>query len=234
MQSAYGILGISSQSTGAEIEAAYQRALESATRQQGLDANVTGARVDDIRHAYRVLIDPQLRAAHDRKLAENSLTSVRPVIVREERGSGGMGRLVLIVIGLAIVVGGYVHYSREQARREAAALELRKEQLRIQQEEMEQRRLAADEATRARERRDEDLRQRAETNAALSRATMMESVRVSAEAQAQRNAEADARRREYEARAEEARRSSEAARQVAADQQRIRELCYQNYRRANC
>lgn len=241
MKSAYLILGLPGNAAQEDIEEALKKATAHYSHAHLTEHPQDLARLQEIREAYKILSNVEMRAAHDRKLA----TAVKPVappprIVVEENVapwySKPLNVMVLAMLGL-FAVGGYMNYSRNQVMK-----------AKLVQEQMEQK-LAAENAARAAaeeaQSNADKARQQAEFSAREQR-LRIESAMVARNAayadaaqQAAFNRQLDnerreAQRKEAEIKSQERQNAQEAQRRLAADQQRIRELCYQQYRKSQC
>lgn len=244
MKSAYSILGIPGNATQTEIDQAFQQASVHYSHARVADDPDSATRLVDVRDAYKLLSNADMRAAHDRKLG--AALAVRPertrVLIEAEAPSWyrqPMVILALLVVGV-FAVGGYMSHTRTQLRKaqaEQAALELAQKKLDAEAAaaaEAQQRRLDAERA-RAEARADSQERQLRAESAAIARTVANSNQQQ--ESSMLRQIEADRRekqRRENEVKNEERQRVNEAQRRLAADKQRIRELCYQQYRQTNC
>ena len=244
MNSAYVILGIPGNATAADIEDAFERARATYTPERmAADARVA-EQLTEVTDAYKVLRDPEARAAHDRKLARQvAVDQVRRIRVDPppamERESRMPRPLVLIgVLVAALFAGGfYVQHRRQAVEADIAAKALETARQQAIAEAESQKALAFEAGERARREAAalaQDRAFRRESDAAISRAQNDQARRNSLDAQQRSAVLREEQRKEYERRADEQRRASEGQRRVATDRQRIRELCYINYRRYDC
>ncbi|MGJ7507252.1 DnaJ domain-containing protein [Variovorax sp. GT1P44] len=243
MISAYVVLGIPGNATPEDVEAAYQRARSTYTRERMAEDARVAEQLNEVIDAHKVLSDPESRAAHDRKLARQvSAPSIRrhsdfqPVVEQES----GTPR-ALVIIGLlvaALFAGGYfVQHRRQVAQEELAAkaLETARQQAIAESESRRAAEVAAGERARADEAAQAKERAfRRESEMALSRAQSADAMKRTLDAQRFAAEQREEQRKEAERAADERRRISEGQRRVAIDKQRIRELCYINYRRYDC
>lgn len=241
MKSAYLVLGLPGNATREDIETAFEKAksfyspARLAADPQAVDKFL------EVKTAYKILRDEESRAAHDRKL--NSAPSAparapRPVIVREE-ASWARRALPILLVLLAVVLGTgfYVSSKREAARKAEAARELQLKAEAAEEEKKEELRRAAEEANRlrlARQAEQQERQFRQESDRAINRANYSETQRSYQELQRENIEKRDAQRKDYEARSREQALAREADQRLARDKARIRELCYQNYRRSDC
>lgn len=251
MRSAYVTLGVPGNASIAEIELAFEQAM---LRQK--NKPVTGELeleddFADICNAYKVLRDPDQRAAHDQRLNSMALPapprrrSAPPMVITVEKTSGPNWTMIVIVLMVLAFAGMFMlQSSREKTRQQELKLASEKarlqaeaesrawqEQLDQQQQEQEQARARAKAAQDA-ERQARDFRRDAEM--AADRAKSLESQQENAMRRQQQQAMYEERRRQSDARSEEQRRLYEAQQRAAADRAAIRNLCYQNYRRWDC
>ncbi|MDW5442251.1 DnaJ domain-containing protein [Polaromonas sp. SM01] len=242
MKSAYSILGIPGNASAADIDQAFQKASAHYSHAKLADDPEAVARLIDIRHAYKLLSSPEMRAAHDRKLsaALSQPAASRPRVVLAAEASPWYTK-PLIVMALLVVamfaIGGSMSYSRDQTRKALAVQELAQKKLEAEAAALADAQQAKIDAERMRAQakaENQDRQFRAESSMIARQAANAD---MQQQAMASRQVESDRRekqRRESELRNEERQRVYEAQRKLATDQQRIRELCYQQYRQANC
>ncbi len=139
MRSAYSVLGVHGNAKSGEIDRAFNKTLATFTRERlRVDAGAD-ARLADVREAYKVLRNPDMRAAHDRKLAQ--AVSSEPVVSSwveihypEGKGPSQWGRVTMLFGLLLAVLGGGAWYLEQQRDRAAAeAAVARAEQVAQQQ-----------------------------------------------------------------------------------------------------
>jgi len=238
MRSAYMVLGVPGDATVDEIEAAFSKAERMFTRERLAQEDGALARLGELKSAYQVLRDPASRAAHDRKLSEPARSSGQAtrVIVRHEQPAGGSGVLkaVLWLIALSILTGAVVSWRNAEARKEqeiAARKEAEAQAARAREEEQ---KLAAQRAAAAAqaEANEQQLMRDAQLSAARANAAMR--AQEANATYARRQEAAEQQRQESMRRSEEYRAAAEARARTERDKQRVRELCYQQYRRADC
>ena len=240
MKSAYLILGVPGNASDEDIEIAHKRAqlLFAPERLSKVDGAVD--RFNEIQTAYKILKDPESRAAHDRKLAApqaRPAAAARTQVVEEESSGGKYLRAGIALVAILFAVGFFISYKNAEARKAQAALELvQKEQAakdeaqrRADEERADRERAQAKAKTEA-----EDSRFRFESQMAGARASVEQQRQEFIAIQMQRNAAAEAQRHEMAARMQEQRDATEARRRVEADKRRIRELCWQQYRKTDC
>jgi curved DNA-binding protein CbpA len=238
VKSAYEVLGIPANAAPDEIEQAFGKARQHYSPARLAQGDGAVDRFNEALAAWQVLRNPETRAAHDRKLsaprpAVVARTAIEPVA---DQGSPGLrllkiGALVMVVLFAA---GAFLSSRNAERRAAAAVAERAAAQLRLKEE---TERLAA--AARA-----EDLRRadaaRAEAAerrlAAESRAIGNEQAyrTMRLEAQAVESRRMEANQRAAAQAADERRVAYEAQRRVEADKQRVRQLCWQNYRVPDC
>lgn len=244
MKSAYLTLGVPGNASKDDIEAAFDKAKSHysparlAADPQALDKFL------DVKTAYQVLRDEESRAAHDRKLssARTSPTlaarSARAVQI-EPQASGFTRALPILatVVVLVLATGFYISSKQEAARKEQAAKELQVKLRAAEEERKEEIRLAKEEADRlqaARRAEQQERQFRQESDRAIANVRAAEAQRNYQETQRQYADQRETQRKEYEAKAREQTIVREARQRLAMDKARIRELCYQNYRRTDC
>lgn len=240
MRSAYQVLGIPANADAAEVQVAFDRARLFYTPERL--ATVEGAvdRFNEVQTAYAILRDPASRAAHDRKLtAPRAMAApVRHVQVEDEEPAYRRYFMIgLAIVGVLFAAGFYLSYRNAEARKEQAAMELAARQAAEREEEA--RRAAAEQLAQERERariksESDERRLVSESRAAAARAAYDNYRQEALAQQSQRMAAAEAQRKEALAASEQRRAEYEAQRRIAADRQRIRELCMLNYRRPDC
>jgi hypothetical protein len=198
-------------------------------------------KLSEVKEAYKLLINPEFRAAHDRKLSiglSRPASVPRVVVVAQETPwfSKPLNLMALLVV-ILFATGGYMSYSRQQVKKEQAIVELAQKKLEAEAAQRAQKQQEQADAERVRMAAESERKERqfrAESSYVANRAS---AVNFQQEAQASRQIEADRRnvqQQARDARNEERQRVYDAERRVAADKQRVRELCYQNYRRYDC
>ncbi|MCZ8255366.1 MAG: DnaJ domain-containing protein [Polaromonas sp.] len=244
MKSAYLVLGVPGNATKEDIEAAFQVAKDLYSPARLAAEPHTLEKFLEVKTAYQVLRDEDSRAAHDRKLsgAQAGMAPrarpARPVMVEQE--ASWASRAMPILLAVAVVVAGtifYVSSKREAARKELAAQELQLKAQVAAEEKKEELRLAAEEANRvrlARQTEQQERQFRQESDRAINNVRSAETQRSYQETQRANAEQRESQRKESEARSQEQRMAREAQQRVSTDKARIRELCYQNYRRYDC
>ena len=126
MRSAYSVLGVQGNAEPFEIERAFNRSLATFTRERLRSEAGAGARLADVMEAYKVLRNPDMRAAHDRKLAQ--AVSSEPVVsswveIRypEGRQPSRWTRTMMLFALLLAVIGGVAWYLENQRDRAGTA-----------------------------------------------------------------------------------------------------------------
>jgi curved DNA-binding protein CbpA len=242
MKSAYSVLGIPGNARAEEIEQALQKAQAYYTRERLAEDPQAMAKLADIRDAHRILSNAEMRESYDRKLSTAvERPASRPRVVVVEASPMPAYAKLLIVMALLVVAmfagGGYMSYNREQARKVVAAQELAQKKLEAEEAAKAQAQQEKAEAERARAlaRAESQERQLRAESSAIARnvayANMQEQNTANRQFEAEKR---DKLRRESDARNDERQRVYEAQRKLAADKQRIRELCYMQYRRSDC
>ncbi len=263
MRSAYLVLGVPGNASPEDIEIAFEKAQLLYPKERLVSDEGALARFTEVREAYRVLRDPEMRAAHDRKLAAaTALTRVDPavsgrtvpVVVVEREPMEGLSRHAkpiaagAMVLALVLGAGLWISSRNAEARREMAA----QEAMMRQQEAAEAERRRQEEAALAsREDRERSQAEAAERRAAYEsrqaavRATYetrrIESQRAAdersklmAEENAKRQQQYAEQRAQAQREADERRAAMEARMRLEADKRRLREICLQQYGRPDC
>jgi curved DNA-binding protein CbpA len=240
MKSAYFLLGVPGNASNEDIEIAFARVKLIYTPDRLANAEGALEKFNEVKIAYDVLRNPDSRAAHDRKLsaAQRPATALRPVIVVEEESPARKILTYSLLLVAAIFAAGYfISYQNAEAKRAQAAVELaakaqaaKEEQAKqLEAERLDQDRVMAKARTEAAERR---FTSDAQISAARAANEMRRQEQTAL--QMQRAATLDAQRQEAALRAEQRRIETDARMRVEADKRRIRELCYQQYRRYDC
>lgn len=244
MKSAYLVLGIPGNASKEDIEAAFANATAFYTPSRLASESSEVDKFLDIKNAYQVLKDDASRAAHDRKLnaaAQPISAGARPALsVHAETESSWFMRL-LPLIALAAFLFFSINYFLNQ-KREAAAKELAVKEFKIKQlvaeeanKEAQQRaKEESDKAQLARKNEQQDQQFRNDSDRAFANARSNEIQRGYQELQRDAAAQQAEQRRQYEAAAKEQNLARQAQQRIANDKARIRELCFQNYRRFDC
>lgn len=242
MRSAYLVLGVPGDAKSDEIETAFQRGELLFTRERLAADPGAAARLDDLKAAYRVLRDPETRAAHDRKLAAAMKPQPlrRTVLVEVSDEASPMRKVMtagIWVLALALAAGMFVTYRNAEARKELAAQELAARVSAEQEERRKAQELAQAAAQRAQATASAEAAERQ-----LSRDAQYSAARAAADMRSQEALAASVRRVELSEvqraeanRLSEDRRAAQEARmRTERDKQRVRELCIQLYRRPDC
>jgi curved DNA-binding protein CbpA len=241
MRSAYLVLGVPGNATPEEIEVAFHKAERLYPKERLAQEEGALGRLTEVRGAYQLLRDPESRAAHDRKLAGQIRPAVKSrTVVIEAADPTPMRRVMLAGVWLSVVVfaaGIYLSYRNAETRRVVAAQELAARK--AAEQEAEQARVAEQQqaAQRAQLAAQAEAKERqlvTESRIASSRAAADMRMQESAAANARRVELAEAQRSEASRLNEERRAAMEARQRTERDKQRIRELCYQQYRRQDC
>lgn len=241
MKSAYAILGVPGNVSTEDLEKAFSKAqAHYSPARLAVDPDAI-PRLMEIKDAYKLLSNPEMRAGHDRKLsaAVNSPVQRTRVVIEAMDPpwySKPLNMLALVVVTV-FAIGTYMTYSRDQVRKAELAQELAQKKLDDEATAKAEARQASLEAEQARKQSFDENRERqlrSESSVIARNAAYADVLR---QAQTNRQIETDrreAQRVESQVKAEERQRANEAQRRLAADQQRIRELCYQQYRKTNC
>jgi len=238
MRSAYEVLGIPANAAPEEIDQAFRRAEQHYTPERLAATDGAVDRFNEARTAWQLLRNAQTRAAHDRKLsaARPRLAPRTPVEPAVEDASPTLrllkiGALVMVVLFAA---GAYISSGNAERRAAAAAAERAAAELRLKEE---KERLEA--AARQEEQRRADAaraeaaeRRLAAESRVIGNDVAMRNMRFEAQAAESRRMEAN--QRAMAQAAEERRLAYEAQRRIEADKQRVRQLCWQNYRTPDC
>lgn len=241
MRSAYLVLGVPGDASTEEIETAFRKAEQLAAGRRQADADEGANRLNELRSAYQVLRDPEARAAHDRKLQQLSRPVQRPrtPAVQEEEASPARKMMIagFLLVAVLFCAGAALNWRNQEVRKQQAAAELaarKASEAEAARKQADEERQAAARAAMAAQAEANERRLAIESQAAAARASA--NIRaVEANMAAMRRAEVTEQQRREARQAEEDRRSAAEARQrTERDKQRVRELCYQQYRRADC
>lgn len=245
MKSAYSVLGLPGNASNADIDEALARAASHYSRERmAADPSVVD-KLAEIRDAHKLLSNPEMRSAHDRKLSASAgspptSSSRRPVMMMEPAAPPWYTRpMVLLALTVVVMfaIGSYMSNKRDQQRKETAALELAQKKIEAEetaravaeQNRKDNLRANADAQAQARE---QQLRN--ESTYAANRAASNDRQLQSQMSRQADNDRRDAERREQQAKSEERQRVADARRAVMADQARLRELCMRRYQTPNC
>lgn len=242
MKSAYEILGVPGNSSSEDIDQAFASAKAHYTPTRIAESADGLERYTQVQRAYSILKDPESRAAHDRKLANQANSAsfrpvVREVVEVEKSPLAVLLKWGLLALCLVFGIGFYMSHQRaqvEKARLLAVAAEKQAEAAALEKQ-------RAAEAAEALARRQADIKasaQEQQMRADASRAAISaanNAARSAAEAErARRNEEYTQRQREAEVRQRQRDSEYAVSRARAEDQARIRSLCMTNYGRPNC
>ncbi len=240
MRSAYLVLGVPGNATPDEIESAFRKSERQFPRQRLAEEEGALLRFGEIKEAYKVLRDPEARAAHDRKLQAGTAAKPRPRTVIVEAEPSGMGRMIVIGLVLAAALfgaGAFQQWRVAQARKEQAALELaaKKAAAEAADRKREQdERLAELRAQQARQAEDNERRLAIESHSADARAQAAMRMQEAMAYNARRQEAYEQQRQEAARQDQERRAAAEARLRTERDKARVRELCWQNYHRGDC
>lgn len=232
MKSAYVVLGVPGNVGAEELQAAYATAMAHFTKERLAENPSLLGSWNEVKEAYKVLSNADLRKAHDRKLNGSATPSVRVVTVpakQESSASSALKWAALVVVAM-FAIGTYFSHVREEARKDKVARELA-----LKKEEQEQalqaaRDSAAADAERARTNavaENNERRLRSESSAIARQAQAIDAMQQAALLRQEQTAKNNARM-------DERQRTMEAQQRAADDQRRIRNLCMLNYGRPNC
>lgn len=244
MKSAYLVLGIPGNASNEDIELAFSNATAYYTPSRLASESAEVDKFLDIKNAYQILKDPASRAAHDRKLnASNSASAARArpaVTVYAEAESSWLTRpfpLIVLAAFLVFSIGYFVNQKRETTAKELIAKEQKIKQQAAEEAEKETAIRAKEESERiqlARKNEQQEQQFRQESDRAFANARNAELQRGYQDLQRDAAAQQAEQRKRFEAAAKEQGLAREAQQRVANDKARIRELCFQNYRRSDC
>lgn len=244
MKSAYLVLGIPGNASNEDIELAFSNATAYYTPSRLASESAEVDKFLDIKNAYQILKDPASRAAHDRKLnaaigASGARIRSSVTVYAEAESSWFMRPFPLIVLAAFVVfsIGYFVNQKRENAAKELVTKELKIKQLATEEAEKEAAQRAKEESYKAqlaRKNEQQERQFRQESDRAFANARSAELQRGYQDMQRDAAAQQAEQRKEREAVSREQSLVREAQQRVANDKARIRELCYQNYRRYDC
>jgi curved DNA-binding protein CbpA len=221
----YGILEVSEDASAAAIRASYDRLSVRHDPDSPENAGNSEARLQYnlIRDAFLTLANEAKRKAYDQTLARTRHAE-RSITYEDKPVQQSSLMKSLLVIGIAVAVGGYLYYDRQQTAQElervAAEKKKIEEEVKKRQAEDDQRaaQIAAnDAAEQKRLRRNLELEQ-ARRDADQSRQSVYSEVRARHEAEMQRRREEMERQRE----------AYEATRRVEREKAYARQLEYEN------
>jgi len=240
VRSAYLVLGVPGNATPNEIEAAFRKAEQQFPRERLAEEEGALRRFNEIKDAYKVLRDPEARAAHDRKLQEAAVPRPRPRTVVVEAEPSPLSRMLVYGVLLAAIlfgVGAFQHFRAAQARQAQAALDLAAQKAAAeaaQRKREDDERMATLRAQQARDAEASERRLRQESQWADTRAQAATRAQEINAASARRQELYEQQRQEAARQDDDRRAAAEARMRTERDKARIRELCWQNYHRASC
>ncbi|MDT8990365.1 hypothetical protein RQP54_05750 [Curvibacter sp. APW13] len=236
MQSAYMVLGVPGNASPQDIEAAYQTAVAFFTKERLVADPSLLNRREQVQEAYKVLSNPALRQAHDRKLS----AAARPVVVTVQPVEHSpMRKLAPLALVCVALLGGGQWWAnkREAQRQQALVLEQQTKQLEAQRAAEEATRLAEEEKDKRRKQLEDEARER-QLRRDTQYASQQTQYTVNQQLQYQRQLTQEEERARRQAKQEEAQRQREAEyaaqKQQTRDQTQLRNLCIINYGRPNC
>src|SRR6185369_2152258 len=240
MRSAYLVLGVPGNASDEDIEFAFARAKNLYSPERLASTEGAAEKFAEVKDAYNILRNADSRAAHDRKLTteRQPRPATRPVVIVQEESPTRKLLVYVMILAAALIGGGFfISYKNAEAKKQQAALELATKEQAAKEEERQ--RIEAERAqayrTSAKAKQEaDDRRFAAEGRMAAARADADRNRAEQNAVQMQRTAVAEAQRQEANKRAEQSRIESDARMRLEADKRRIRELCYQNYRRYDC
>lgn len=245
MKSAYSTLGIPGNASAEDITAAYLKATAHYSHERLGNDPAAADKLLEIREANKLLSNPELRAAHDRKLAAAvAIPAGRPShrerLSMEEMAPAWYTRplvLLALVVVAMFAIGSYMSHSREQTRKAIAATELAQKKLEAEEAaraDAEKVRVENERARVLAAQQRQEQQARSQSSFDASRAAVVD---LAQQSMAQRQIEADrreAQRKEQQAKTDERQRVADSRRIVMADQARLRELCMRRYQTPNC
>ncbi|MES2912272.1 MAG: DnaJ domain-containing protein [Pseudomonadota bacterium] len=243
MRSAYTVLGIPGNSSADDIDEAFSKAQAHYSAEKLAAEPSAGDKFAEIQAAYKVLRDPESRAAHDRKLSGQAIPASQrraaPTVVVTEEKPWYTRPLVVLSLAVLLVAGAgfYINSKNVAAAKAIAERELQEKKVAEAALKLETERIAqeaAEREQRARREEQQDRQFRQEGNRAIAVARTIETHNRYVEVQNDRNQQMDQRREEAERRSREQMATRDAQQRAQADKNRLRELCYQNYRRYDC
>jgi curved DNA-binding protein CbpA len=240
MRSAYLVLGVPGNASDEDIEFAFARAKNLYTPARLASTEGAAEKFTEVKDAYNILRNAESRAAHDRKLTSERQPrpATRPVVIIQEESPTRKLIVYVMILAAAVLGGGFfISYKNAEARKQQAMLELASKAQAAKEQELQRievERAQADAARAKAKAEADDRRFSAEGRMAAARADAERHRSEQNALQMQRMAVAEAQRQEANQRTEQRRIESEARLRLEADKRRIRELCYQNYRRYDC
>ena len=240
MKSAYLTLGVPGNATREDIEAAYAAAQAFFTKERLVADPTLLQRREQVREAYKVLVNPELRQAHDRKLASASEPALVPLSMTTVSAQASPFRKLvpLLLLCLALYAAGQWWVARREAQRQQVlAMELEAKQLEAQKEAAEVAQRNQEAAEQRRKLQEDEARERQLRRDAQSASQQTQYI-VNQQLQYQQQQTREEERAKLRAKQDEAQRQREAEyaaqKQQARDQAQLRNLCILNYGRPNC
>ncbi|WP_296509411.1 hypothetical protein [Rhodoferax sp.] len=241
MKSAYLTLGLPGDARAEEIRQAFATAQARFTKEHLVQHPEDMERLLSIREAAKILLNPEMRAAHDRKLLASSATAKLSMrYVEEAPETAWYQRPVLIgalLVAALFSTGFYLQNKNQERKREIALMELEKRKI----EEKEAQQKLAEEAKREEmvsrlnaEAKANEEKLRRESLVSSRNVEYQNSLALSQQNQRAYLERSEAQRKESAERNAKYQAQAEAQRNLAIDQQRIRNLCMQNYGKPYC
>jgi hypothetical protein len=241
MKSAYLTLGLPGDAKPEEIREALSAAQSKFTKAHLVQHPEDIERLQAIREAGKILLDPEMRAAHDRKLSTRIAKASPPVrYVVTDTQPQWFQRPILIgamLVGALFAAGAYLQHANQERQRALALIELEKKKIEEQEAQQKQELNAKREALVAKmndEAKANEAKLRHESLVASRNAEIQNSMALAQQNQRLQMDRMEAQRKESAERSAKYQAAAEAQRNLAIDQQRIRNLCLQNYGRYNC
>ena len=242
MKSAYMTLGVPGNATREDIEAAYVAAQVFFTKERLVADPSLLQRRDQVQEAYKVLMNRDLREAHDRKLAAANAgaPAVKPLPrAAPDSAPSPFRKLVpLLLVCVAVYAAGqWWVVKREAQRQQALALDIEAKQLEARkaaaavaqqnQEAAEQRRKVQEDETRERQLRRDAQNASQQTQYIVNQQLQYQQQQTREEERAKSRAKQEELQRQRDA-------EYAAQKQRSLDQNQLRNLCIINYGRPNC
>lgn len=241
MKSAYLTLGLPGDANPEEIRQALTVAQARFTKEHLVDHPEDMERLQSIREAAKILLNPEMRAAHDRKLQASSATpSLSMRYVTEAPETPWYQRPFMIgalLVAVLFSAGFYLQNKNQERKRELAMMELERRKLEEQEAQQKLAETAKREAMVAKMNADakaSEEKLRRESLVSSRNAEYQNSLAMSQQNQRAYLERSEALRKESAERNAKYQAQQDAQRNLAIDQQRIRNLCMQNYGRSHC
>lgn len=236
MKSAYATLGVPGNSDDELIKQAYERATAFYSKERLIENPALVEKLNEIKEAYKVLSSPELRQMHDRKLSSAASAS-RPratyTEVSEPSPYGFALKLIVVAVIVMAGIGIYkyqAHLIKEEARKTKLAEEIALKKQADEEEAKAAKERAAADMERARQEAIAENRERQLRGESLAIARQVQANQVASQLIQERQLQAE----RNAALQKERQHQYEIQQRAMTDQQRIRNLCMQNYGRPYC